>query len=142
MADYVVDTTIVMSYLTVNNYTSNASAFFNQVKAADQLFVPEFCLAECTNVLWKEARFGNLPVTTARTTLADLYKMPLIGVLIKPLLSQALDIGLRRQLSIYDSLFIVLAHKYQCPLLTVDQKQTDAALAEQIRIIPITNFSV
>jgi predicted nucleic acid-binding protein len=141
MADYVVDTTIVMTYLTASHYTPNASAFFDQVTATDQLFAPEFCLAECTNVFWKEVRFGNMPFESAQSALTDLHKMPLTTVLIKPILDQALDVGLRRQLSVYDSLFIVLAQKYQCPLLTLDEKQTTAALAEHIRVIPITNFA-
>lgn len=140
MTDYVVDTTVVMSYLTANPYTVNAIAFFNQITATDHLFIPEFCLAECTNVFWKEVRFGKMPVATAKTVLADLHKLPLITVLIKPFLDQALDIGLRRQLAIYDCLFIALAQTHQCALLTLDEKQSNAALAEQVYVIPITSF--
>jgi predicted nucleic acid-binding protein len=53
MANYIVDASIVIEYLISGPYTSNVQSFFNQVTDADRLIVPEFCLLECTNVMWQ-----------------------------------------------------------------------------------------
>lgn len=53
MAVYIVDASVVIEYLVTGVYTPNARALFNQAAANDRFIVPEFCLLECTNVLWK-----------------------------------------------------------------------------------------
>lgn len=69
MAAYVVDASVVTEYLVLGHYTPNAVAFFQQVTDVDQLIVPEFCLLECTNVLWKHVRFQGMPVVQAESLL-------------------------------------------------------------------------
>lgn len=54
MANYIVDASVVIEYLITGPYTPNVQAFFNQITNADRLTVPEFCLLECTNVIWKQ----------------------------------------------------------------------------------------
>jgi predicted nucleic acid-binding protein len=141
MADYVVDATIVMHYLIADTYTTNARAFFRDIPGADRLIVPEFCLMECTNVLWKQVRFHGLAQADAEQLLRDLSRLPLRRTPTKRVLRPALRIGLRHRLAIYDSTYIAFALQLSIPLLTVDQSQTRAATAEGVTLIPITNFN-
>jgi predicted nucleic acid-binding protein len=76
---------------------------------ADRLYVPEFCLLECTNVLWKQVRFHKLPVSEAERLTTDLVGLPLTIVPVTGMLPRALEIGLAHQLAIYDSMYIALA---------------------------------
>ena len=140
MAVYVVDASVAMHYLIADTYTSNAKAFFNSVASQDRLLIPEFCLMECTNVLWKQVRFFGMSQVDAEELLRDLYRLPLKRSPVKRLLRTALEIGLKHKLAIYDSVYIALALQSNAPLLTVDQPQTRAAAAEGITLIPITNF--
>ena len=57
------------------------------------------------------------------------------------LLPQVLQIGLAHQLAVYDSLYIALALSLNCPLVTVDDRQLQAAIAQGSAIDPITDFS-
>ncbi len=141
MADYVVDATIVMHYLIADTYTTNARAFFRGIPGADRLIVPEFCLMECTNVLWKQVRFHGLAQADAEQLLRDLSRLPLRRTPVKRVLRMALRIGLHHRLAIYDSAYVALALQLSAPLLTVDQPQTRAATAEGVTLIPITNFN-
>lgn len=59
---------------------------------------------------------------------------------IADLLSRALELGLKHQLAIYDSLYIALAESLDCPFITVDSRQEAAAKAEGIVIKPVTDF--
>ena len=58
-------------------YTPQAQRFFDQITANDRLLVPEFCLLECTNVIWKQVRFQSMQIDKAQALLKHLKKLPL-----------------------------------------------------------------
>lgn len=140
MAIYIVDASVVIEYLVTGAYTPNAYALFNQATPNDRFIAPEFCLLECTNVLWKQVRFNGMPVTQAEALLRHLKKLPLMRIPAKAVLSNALKIGLTHQLAVYDSAYIALAKRSGYPLISIDQPQVQAAAAEGVALIPITNF--
>ncbi|MEQ8998614.1 MAG: type II toxin-antitoxin system VapC family toxin [Coleofasciculus sp. B1-GNL1-01] len=57
------------------------------------------------------------------------------------LLPSALQIGLSYQLALYDSLYIALAVDLNCPLVTVDDRHRNGAIASDVVVKPITDFS-
>jgi predicted nucleic acid-binding protein len=65
MSDYVVDASVVIQRLIRETHTDNAIALFSQLTKTDNLIVPEFCLLECSNVLWKHVRFQGMPQSQA-----------------------------------------------------------------------------
>lgn len=140
MAIYIVDASVVIEYLVTGSYTPNARALFSQVTPADRLIVPEFCLLECTNVLWKQVRFQGMPFFQAHALLKHLRKLPLTRVPVKAALDTALKIGVTHQLAVYDSTYIALASRSRYPLITLDQPQSRAARAEGVALKPITDF--
>jgi predicted nucleic acid-binding protein len=140
MANYIVDASVVLEYLIAGSYTPNAQAFFNQVTAADHLVVPEFCLLECTNVVWKQVRFSGLSRGDAQTLVRVLRMLKLRRAPMKHLLDRALEIGLDNTLAVYDSGYIALALHYAYPLITLDQRQSQAAATEGVVLKPITDF--
>jgi predicted nucleic acid-binding protein len=140
MADYVIDASIVIEYLITGAYTANAQAFFNQVTAADRLVVPEFCLLECANVVWKQVRFSGMSRSDAQDLVRVLRILKLRRAPVKQLLDRALEIALDHTLDVYDSGYIALALHYGYPLITLDQRQSQAAAAEGAVLKPITDF--
>jgi predicted nucleic acid-binding protein len=140
MADYIVDASIVIDHLIQGPYTVNTDALFDTLAPSDGLIVPEFCLLECTNVLWKQVRFQGMPQKQATLLLRDLRRLPLERTPVKRLLGRALQIGLKHQLAVYDSLYIALAERTRHPLITIDQPQTRAASAEGVILKPISDF--
>jgi predicted nucleic acid-binding protein len=140
MTTYVVDASVVIERLIRGTYTPNAQALFRQLTPNDTLIVPEFCLLECTNVLWKQVRFQGMSQVQAETLLRDLRALPLKRIPAKAALSMALHVGLKHQLAIYDSAYIALAIRSRYALITIDQPQTRAAAAEGVMVKPITDF--
>lgn len=138
---YVVDTSAVMQRFIVEVNTPQVRRLFAEMAQEVTLVVPEFCLLECTNVLWKQVRFQGMPQQTAEYLLKDLLALSLQVMSVGQLMPRALQIGLTNQLAIYDSLFIVLAERLDCALITVDQKQAAAAHSVQITLKPITDFA-
>lgn len=141
MASYVIDASIIIEYLISGNYTAQTRRLFEQKALDDQFIVPEFALLECTNVLWRQVRFQGMPVETAEALLKHLRKLPLRRVPAKSVLPTALRIGLNHQLAIYDSVYIALALRSSLPLITLDQPQTRAALAERVSLKSIMDLN-
>lgn len=140
MANYIVDASVVIEYLITGPYTPNVQAFFNQITNADRLTVPEFCLLECTNVIWKQVRFSGMSRGDAEELLRVLRTLKLRRAPMKRLLDRALDIALNNTLAVYDSGYVALALHYGYPLISIDQPQIRAASAEGVTLIPITSF--
>lgn len=137
---YIVDATVVAEFLLTGPYTPNAIAFFKRTFDGDLFTVPELCLNECTNVIWKAVRFRGMPLDQAQQALRDLKALPLKRTATKAVLGQALSIGLKYELAIYDSIYIALALRSSHPMVTLDQKQSKAAIAEGVTVKPITDF--
>jgi len=108
-ARYVVDASVLGHYLDLDTYTAEVTHLLAGLVRGDHLYIPEFCLLECTNILWKHVRFNGLPHADAAATLADLLKLPFQIIAVQPFLSQALQISLNPPLAVYDALYVALA---------------------------------
>lgn len=137
---YVVDASVVVEFLIMGTYTANARSFFKGAFSNDIFTVPELCLNESTNVIWQAVRFRGMNHIQALQSLRDLKALPLKRAPTKGVLSAALEIGLKHNLAIYDALYIALAIRSKNSFVTVDSKQSRAAIAEGVSTIPITHF--
>lgn len=137
---YILDASIVIQRFIQQEYTPQTKILFNRLLVGDEFYIPEFCLLECTNVIWKQVRFYELPETQAKLLIQHLEYIPFQIISVNTLLSSALEIGLIHQLAIYDSLYIALALQLNYPLITLDQRQSQTAINCGVQIIPITNF--
>jgi predicted nucleic acid-binding protein len=139
--DYVIDASVVIEYLTVGPSTVHAQAFFATMTDSDRLLVPEFCLFECTNVIWKQVRFSGMKLSAAYQLLGLLRKIKLQRTPMKRLLDRSLEIAIDYQLARYDAAYVALSERYQCPLVSIDQPQIQAAQREGVTIIPLGSFT-
>jgi predicted nucleic acid-binding protein len=138
---YVVDTSVVIQRFIAEAYTPNVRVLFSQLSQGIDLVVPEFCLLECTNVFWRQVRFQGMSQTDAEQFIDQLGQIPFEIVPAPTLMSQALQIGLSKQLAIYDSIYIALALNRQCSLITVDERQVKAAITTGVTSKPISDFA-
>ncbi|MCL4255460.1 MAG: type II toxin-antitoxin system VapC family toxin, partial [Anaerolineae bacterium] len=106
------------------------------------LIVPEFCLLECTNVIWKQVRFNGMSIKDAKDNLKSIRLLKLKRVPMKRLLERTLEIAVKHNLAVYDSSYIALGLHLNYPLITIDEKQAKIAQAEGVTLIPITNFNL
>ncbi len=138
---YIVDASVIVQRLIRDSETPHVRTLFRLMGDRQvELWVPEFCLAECANVLWKAVRFRGMSPQQAETLSRDLTAAPLYIATIAPYLPRALAIGLRHQLPIYDSVYIAIAEAISHPLITVDRRQAEVASAEGVPLKAITDF--
>lgn len=72
----VVASSVVIQYFITQTYTPQAKALVERLYQGDRLFVPEFCLLECANVLWKQVRFQGVLQTEAEQLIVELLALP------------------------------------------------------------------
>ncbi|MBN1121040.1 MAG: type II toxin-antitoxin system VapC family toxin [Anaerolineae bacterium] len=141
-ARFVVDTSVVVQYLIEDNDTPQVTELFAaSFESRISLWLPDYCLVECANVLWKRVVFDNDSLEMATQIVENLDKLPLTIVPATRLLARAMPIGANHRLAIYDCLFIALAEELDCPLITVDRKQAEAAKATGVMLKPVGDFA-
>lgn len=138
---YVVDTSVVIRRFVVETYTPEVRVLLSRMEQGVRLYIPEFCLIESTNVLWKNVRFRGMPQVDAAQFVVELLEIPFQIVPVSNLLPRALRLGLSDELAVYDSLYIALALELDCPLITVDQRQAEAAARSGVALKAIADFS-
>lgn len=138
---YIVDASVLGHYFSTDTYTAEVSILLARLLQGELLYIPEFCLLECVNVLWKAVRFRGMPQSLAEQLIYELLALPFEIVSVSNLLPHALQVSLIHQLAVYDSLYIALALSLSYPLITVDERQAEVAAASGVTIKPITDFS-
>lgn len=137
---YVVDANIVIQRLIVEQDTPQVKVLFDQMLLGTELIAPEFWRLECTNVLWKQVRFQRMPADVAEKLLVELIALPLTVMEIPYLMPRSLQIDLRHELAIYDSIYIAMAEQLDCELITIDRRQANAARSLGVKLKPIGDF--
>ena len=99
----------------------------------------ELAVKEVANSIWKRVKLlKDIDENKALTILGDLLKLTRTALRIEPqdiYLGQALEIALKNDATIYDSLFIAQALTKKAILVTSDKKQAQIASRLGIRSI-------
>lgn len=142
MEQYVLDTSILVQSAIEDSESLRVANLLSRLEGdfSISLHVPEFCLVEYANVLWKQVRFHGTNVEEAKQALRNLLVLPLNIHAAADLTPRALEIAVQHGLAIYDCVHIALAEKLKISLVTTDVKQAAVALTIGITLKPITDF--
>lgn len=141
--EYIVDASVLIQAFVVEPNTRRVRTLLKTLYEAPSpavLHIPEFCLLECTNILWKKVQFHGSKLADMQRAVIALLNAPLTVEPVTSMLPRALDIGAAHNLAIYDSLYIALSEKLTHPLITVDQRQQSTAEKVGIRLKPLSDF--
>jgi predicted nucleic acid-binding protein len=100
---------------------------------------PDLLRVEFASVVWKRFRRSEIDRPTAAQILADSLQLPVEIESSEGLVGSALEIAMSTDRSVYDCLYIALAVKHGCPLITADQRLVNAlasgSLAKTVRLV-------
>lgn len=119
MTKYVVDANVAIKWILPEIYSNLALRLRNPNY---QLLVPDFFFPEITNIFWKRVKKGEMTLQEARRDLRVMQGIPLQISPSFPLMSQALDIATRVDQAVYDCVYLTLAIKHNCQMVTADQR--------------------
>lgn len=91
-------------------------------RGVHDLIAPSIFPAEAASALTKAERQKLVPVGQARVLLADILTTPPTSHPYEPLLARAVDISSHTRGGLYDCLYVALAEREGCELVTDDLK--------------------
>lgn len=87
-----------------------------------ELLAPDTFLIEVAHVMAKAERRGIIPRSQASVLLANVLSTSPRLHPYPPLLSRALDLASQARMGVYDCLYVALAEREGCELLTADER--------------------
>ena len=120
---YVLDSNVGIKWLLIEDLSDKARAVRDEfLRGAHELLAPDVFIVEAAHAFTRAQRQGRVTDAEARlflgdllTTLPQLHPYP-------PLLPRAVAISLQQRHNVYDCLYVALAEREGCELLTADDR--------------------
>lgn len=120
MSRFIVDACVAVKWMVAEEHSVAALRF---AQSDAELLVPDLFFPEVGNVLWKKVVRGQLDAEDARLALAALLALESIeSHAMRPLAQSAIELSLQLGCSVYDGVYLALAVREDCPLVTADRK--------------------
>lgn len=112
-----------------------AAAFFDEAHApqarellssSTALLAPSLIAAEMINVIWKRYRRNEMDQDESRAMLHDFLQLPLRYTPMEELTEAGLELAMTTGRSAYDCLYLALAVRSGCAMVTADQRLVNA----------------
>ena len=113
----VVDASVAVKWFLPEIHSQAASRLLN---GGFELMAPDLIWSELGNVLWKRWRRRELKRESASEILRDFNRYPLRIVRSGPILDDTWRLASTLNRSFYDSVYLALAEKQKCALVTAD----------------------
>jgi predicted nucleic acid-binding protein len=118
---FVVDCSVAAKWILPEPGRTAALAWFDRYSAGEVwLIAPDLLLAEFASLVVKGHRRKRITAPQALEAFSLMTKCAPRLYDIQPRLPRALDLSLRYQLSLWDSLYLTLALEFDCSLITAD----------------------
>ena len=102
--------------------TGLAPGLIEKLKRSRLVIAPTLFHGEIANTLWKYVRSGDLDKETALARYAEATGLVDIFEADEQLAAEALSTAIRYKHPVYDILYVILARRHGCRILTVDKK--------------------
>jgi predicted nucleic acid-binding protein len=132
---YVVDASVALKWVLPEAQSGEACKLRDDFqKRLHELLAPDVFPIELAHALTRAERKKIIPLGYAKGLLADIMQTPPALHPCLPLLSRATEISSQSRQGVYDCLYVALADREQCELLTADQRMVQR-LREQFPFI-------
>jgi predicted nucleic acid-binding protein len=120
---YVVDASVVVKWFLPEDHAEAARRLLD---GGFELCSPDLVRAEFGNVMWKRWRKGDLSTEAVDVALGYLGRLPLKVETSEPLMATAWTVARIFDRSFYDGLYVALAERAACQLVTADRRLHNA----------------
>jgi predicted nucleic acid-binding protein len=119
----VLDCSVAAKWILPETDRAVALQLFERYTAGEvELIAPDLLLAEFASLVAKRSRRKQISVDQARQAFELMKRCAPRLFDVPPLISRALDLSLRHQLSLWDCIYLALAIEHDCPVITADRR--------------------
>jgi predicted nucleic acid-binding protein len=120
---YILDASVALKWVLTENDSPLAESLRNDFrKGTHDLLAPDVFAVEVAHALTRAERKGIITPPQASVLLADILATPPHFYGILPLLPRAVDLSSQMRFGVYDCLYVALAEREGCPLVTADDR--------------------
>jgi predicted nucleic acid-binding protein len=120
---YVIDSSVALKWVLREVDSDKADRLRDDYRnAVHELLAPDVFQAECAHGLTRTERQGRIPIGEAAFLWADIMSTSPHLDPLSLLLPQAIRISSQLRIGVYDCLYVILAHREGCDLITGDEK--------------------
>ena len=142
MQDLVVDSSVVIKWIVPQAYSEKAEEVLVAYQAGElRLLAPDLLNAEVGNILWKYHRFQGLTKSDVQEALEAFKDLDWSIVPSNLLLDDALNLAIDYGRTLYDSLFVALAIREGCQLITADERLVNAVAQKLPQVVLLSAWS-
>jgi len=124
----VIDASVLIKFFLPEVLSGQAEKILTQVEQGEiKLRAPDLIYPETGNILWKKHRRKELSRSEVEDISGSIESLPISIETSKPLMSLAIELGMAYGITVYDSMYMVVAKISESTLITADRK-----LVEQI----------
>ena len=134
MSPFIVDASIAAAWLFEDELHDGAEGLLAEFDDST-VYVPQHWHLEVRNALLVGERRGRITVEQTNASLSHLRDLPL-HTDTEADLSAALELARLHNLSLYDAVYLELAHRRQAALATLDSRLRRAASGEGLKTLP------
>lgn len=138
---YVIDAGVVVKWFIPEDDSDIAHELLTRyLQGLDTLIAPDLLVSECSNVFWRRQRQGDITLEEATESMADLLALNIPLTPASSLVHDALQLAIRHERTVYDSLYLTLSEERNCPVITADERFFNAVGAEFPNLILLRNW--
>jgi predicted nucleic acid-binding protein len=126
---FVVDASVAIKWVLTESHSEAALRLLNKDY---ELLVPDFFFPEIGNILWKRIRWGETTLDLAQHDLNALMEGDLQIFPSFFLMPEALEIATSVGQAVYDCVYLTLAKKNQCQMVTADERFYNSLFREPL----------
>ena len=120
---YVLDSSVAFKWVVTESDTPKAVKLRDEFRSAvHELISPDVFPMELAHALTRAERQGRIPISDAVIRLIDVLTTCPILIPSLPLLLRATDISSTTRVGVYDCLYVALAEREGCELVTADSR--------------------
>jgi predicted nucleic acid-binding protein len=141
MGNVVVDSSVVIKWFVAEPYSNESRRLLNDYSTGKVDFIePDLLYAEVGNIVWRKHVLQGLNAVDAQQILHAFGKLSLRVVSASTLLADAYQMAVTHQRTVYDSLYLALAVRENCPFVTADEKLVNAVSSQISNVLWIANW--
>ena len=118
-----VDASVAVKWLIAEDDSDAARSL---VARGEELHAPRLMVSEIANALWRKARLGEIERSEAAAMTAAVPEMPVRWSADETLCADAVRLALALDRTVYDCVYLALAHWLGAPIVTADLRFANA----------------
>jgi predicted nucleic acid-binding protein len=141
MVNLVVDSSVVIKFLAVEPYSTEAGRILADYKVGKlSLIAPDLIDAEVGNIIWKKHVHQGLDAADAQLLLDTYRTLTIQRTPARTLLSAAYQLAVVHRRTVYDMLYVALSISESCQFVTADEKLVNGLGSAVPNVIWLANW--